>query len=379
MSMQNWIYQSTDQTNQFAIRTEGGERVASHEAYNLDNWLDHYGSKQAYLTGMDIRLTQQQLVIPIVQITVEQEECKMYLATFSVTGVQTYGFLTACKTRLVDARAAESHFYEEAVLPATLVDVFGNGLAIERLQQVRRQVAETGEDAHSLPLAEVVIDAPIPNPKRNIFCLGINYREHAFEFSQTKDESKAIPKYPIVFSKATTSVIGPEQFIKSHAEITEQLDYEAELGIVIGKEGTNISKEDAYDYIFGYTIINDVTARDLQKRHQQWLLGKSLDTFCPMGPYVVTADEIPTPVSLNIQCRVNGEVRQNSNTDYLIFDIPTIIETLSAGITLKPGDIIATGTPSGVGMGFEPPRFMKAGDVVEVEIERLGVLKNTVS
>jgi 2-keto-4-pentenoate hydratase/2-oxohepta-3-ene-1,7-dioic acid hydratase in catechol pathway len=225
----------------------------------------------------------------------------------------------------------------------------------------------------------VVLEAPIPQPKRDIICLGLNYREHAMEYTTAMEEEQNLPEYPIVFTKATTTVIGPDQKIKSHRHVTSKIDYEAELAIVIGKEGTNISKEEAYDYIFGYTIINDVSARDLQKQHSQWFLGKSLDTFGPMGPFLVTEDEIGRPVRLDVQCRVNGELRQNSNTELLIFDIPTIIETVSGGVTLKPGDIIATGTPKGVGLGFDPPKFLNEGDVVEVEIEKIGVLRNIIS
>ncbi|BCJ88534.1 fumarylacetoacetate hydrolase family protein [Effusibacillus dendaii] len=302
----------------------------------------------------------------------------MYLSTFLFQGKQTYGFLTDCQNFVVDVLAAETYTFSETRLPAALLNAIGCREAVDRLYELHDKFHEKGNHPFVIPVSEIVLQAPIPNPKRNIFCLGINYREHAYEFRQTKDEAKAVPKYPIVFSKATTTVIGPGQQINSHPEITKELDYEAELAIIIGKEGTNIGKEEAYEYIFGYTMINDVTARDLQRRDAQWLLSKSLDTFCPMGPCLVTSDEISTPVKLNIQSRVNGEIRQNSNTEYLIFDIPTIIQTVSTGITLKPGDIIATGTPSGVGMGFQPPRFLKSGDVVEVEIEKLGVLKNIV-
>lgn len=224
-------------------------------------------------------------------------------------------------------------------------------------------------------LTDVQILAPIPRPDKNIFCVGLNYRAHTEEYLGAGAQG---PTHPILFSKSPTSVIGPGAPIERHARITQELDYEAELAVIIGKTGRAIRPEDAYDYVFGYTLLNDVTARDLQRHHQQWLLGKSLDTFCPMGPYLVTSDEVPWPVALDIRCRVNGEVRQESNTRHLIFDIPTLIATISAGHTLEAGDIIATGTCAGVGMSFNPPRFLQNGDVVEVEIEGLGILQNPV-
>lgn len=302
----------------------------------------------------------------------------MYLASFLHDGKLKFGFRTTDERAIIDAVEAEKQLFSQGILPSTLQGVIEDPQAMERLKEIsKRESAISGNSI--LPLSEVILEAPIPQPKRDIVCIGLNYREHAKEYTAAMAEEQNLPKYPIVFSKATTTVIGPDQKIKSHRHVTSKIDYEAELAIVIGKEGTNISKEEIYDYIFGYTIINDVSARDLQKQHSQWFLGKSLDTFGPMGPFLVTEDEIDRPVKLNIQCRVNGEVRQNSNTELLIFDIPTIIETVSSGITLKPGDIIATGTPKGVGLGFEPPKFLNEGDVVEVEIEKIGVLKNIVS
>jgi 2-keto-4-pentenoate hydratase/2-oxohepta-3-ene-1,7-dioic acid hydratase in catechol pathway len=187
-----------------------------------------------------------------------------------------------------------------------------------------------------------------------------------------------LPKHPVVFSKPPTAVIGPEAEIDSHPGVTEQLDYEGELAVVIGKKAKSVKKERAFDYVFGYTIVNDVTARDKQRIHGQWLLGKSFDTFCPMGPVLMHKSGLQNPQDLQIETRVNGEVRLSSYTSLMIFDIPTLIATITAGTTLEPGDIIATGTPSGVGKGFKPPRFLKPGDVVEVEIEGIGVLRNRV-
>ncbi|WP_066062003.1 fumarylacetoacetate hydrolase family protein [Neobacillus soli] len=302
----------------------------------------------------------------------------MYLASFLHDGNLKFGFRTTGERAIIDAIEAEKQLFPQAILPNTLQGVIEDSRAMARLKEISQRESEVSGKA-ILPFSEVVIEAPIPQPKRDIICLGLNYREHAVEYTTAMEEAQNLPEYPIVFTKATTTVIGPNQKIKSHRHVTSKIDYEAELAIVIGKEGTNISKEEAYDYIFGYTIINDVSARDLQKQHSQWFLGKSLDTFGPMGPYLVTEDEIERPVKLDVQCRVNGEVRQNSNTELLIFDIPTIIQTVSGGVTLKPGDIIATGTPKGVGLGFDPPKFLNEGDVVEVEIEKIGILKNIVS
>jgi 2-keto-4-pentenoate hydratase/2-oxohepta-3-ene-1,7-dioic acid hydratase in catechol pathway len=207
--------------------------------------------------------------------------------------------------------------------------------------------------------------------------VGVNYREH---FSEVEDvlDNPNIPKFPVIFSKAPTTVIGPNTMVKRYAEIISQLDYEVELAVIIGTKGTKIKKEVAYDYIFGYTILNDISARDLQFRHGQWFLGKSCDTFAPMGPWIVHKSALSNPQELDIQCRINGELRQSNNTKNMIFDIPTIIETISSVITLEPGDIIATGTPSGVGLGFNPPKYLQAGDIMELWIEKIGVLTNII-
>ena len=229
----------------------------------------------------------------------------------------------------------------------------------------------------------VTLLAPIPVPRRDIICVGLNYHDHSKEFQSsgydTNTSKKAAPDHPIIFTKATTSVIGPGESIPSKNDPTNSIDYEGELGLVIGKRSRNIKKADAYGIIFGYTIINDVTARDLQNLHKQWFLGKSPDGFCPMGPAIVTADEIPDATKLKLVTKVNGEVRQDAVVSDLIFDIPTLIETITSTMTLIPGDIIATGTPVGVGIGFNPPKFMKSGDKVSVAISGLGELNNNVS
>jgi 2-keto-4-pentenoate hydratase/2-oxohepta-3-ene-1,7-dioic acid hydratase in catechol pathway len=234
-----------------------------------------------------------------------------------------------------------------------------------------------------LTQSEVELLAPIPRPARNIFCVGKNYSNHANEFSGSgfdaghSESADAIPKYPIIFTKPPQTVVGHGAKVWAAATVSDSLDYEAELAVIIGKGGRGIRKVKAMSHVWGYTIVNDVTARDWQKRHKQWFLGKSFDTFCPMGPLAVSADEVNAG-NLDVKCWINGELRQNANTKDLIFDVPTLIETISAGITLYPGDIIATGTPEGVGIGFKPPKFLKAGDRMAIEIQGLGRLENEI-
>lgn len=226
--------------------------------------------------------------------------------------------------------------------------------------------------------------APIPRPSRNVMCIGKNYYEHAKEFTKSgfdtsaKSSADAIPSLPIVFTKVPETVIGDGATILYPDGVSDALDYEAELGVIIGTGGRHIPRAQAYSHIFGYTIINDVTARDLQKSHKQWFIGKSLDTFCPMGPWIVTPTEHFDASRLDIRCWVNGELRQSANTRDMIFDVPTLIEILSARMTLMPGDVIATGTPAGVGIGFTPPKYLKPGDVIEIEIAGIGRLTNRV-
>ena len=251
-------------------------------------------------------------------------------------------------------------------------------LAVIELEQAGKPPEPDGVQRK---LSEVRLLAPVPRPHRNIFCVGKNYHAHAEEFASSGFDSSAangsVPKAPIIFSKVPESVSGPGAPIPLDERVTQAVDYEAELAVIIGRGGRAISKEQALEHVWGYTIVNDVTARDLQGRHSQWLIGKSQDGFCPMGPCAVRAEDFNLSDSL-VTCRVNGEPRQEASTSQLIFDVPTLIETLSAGITLMPGDVIATGTPAGVGIGFDPPRYLKPGDVVEVEIEGIGVLKNSV-
>ena len=232
------------------------------------------------------------------------------------------------------------------------------------------------------PVAEdAVLCAPIPRPPKNIFCVGKNYHEHAKEFAGSGFDASArevVPEAPVVFSKPATAIIASRETIPAHLDPTGSTDYEGELAVVIGQGGRGIPAAAALKHVFGYTIVNDVTARTLQHRHRQWVLGKGIDGFCPMGPAILTADAVPDPKALRVVTHVNGEKRQDAPVADLIFDIPTLIAAISAGITLEPGDVIATGTPVGVGIGFTPPKFLKAGDVVRVEIAGIGVLENPV-
>ena len=250
-------------------------------------------------------------------------------------------------------------------------------------------IIEMMADGQTLPamgqavaLKDVCLLAPIPKPRRNIFCVGKNYLDHVKEIKDSKlGEAQGsmanLPKHPVVFSKVPEAVIATRVGIDSHPAATQEMDYEAELAVVIAKKGKAITKADAMKHVWGYTIINDVSARDVQAKHVQFHIGKSFDTFCPMGPWLVSADELDEK-NTKIQCWVNGELRQDGNTNQMIFDIPTVIESISAGMTLYPGDVIATGTPSGVGMGFKPPRFLKKGDSVKIQIDGIGVLENPV-
>ena len=248
------------------------------------------------------------------------------------------------------------------------------------VQRARRAV-KSGEGR--LALESVKLHAPFPRPAKNILCVGKNYHDHAREFHASGFDASAgtdaIPELPIIFTKWPNSVIGPGEAIPSANDYTSSTDYEGELTVVIGEGGRNISQKNAYKHVYGYTIVNDATARTLQNQHKQWFLGKSLDGYCPMGPCIVTADEIDDVTQLRLLTKVNGEVRQDAYVSQLIFDIPTLIETLSRVMTLEPGDLIATGTCAGVGIGFDPPRFLKPGDVVDITIEPIGTLSNPVS
>jgi 2-keto-4-pentenoate hydratase/2-oxohepta-3-ene-1,7-dioic acid hydratase in catechol pathway len=243
-----------------------------------------------------------------------------------------------------------------------------------------RAAVKSGEGR--IAFGGVKLHAPIPRPAKNILCVGKNYHEHAKEFHNSGFDASAgkdaIPDLPIMFTKWPNSVIAQGEPIPSYLDFTNSTDYEGELTVVIGQGGRGIAKKDAFDHVYGYTIINDATARTLQNQHKQWFLGKSLDGYCPMGPCIVTADEVPDVTALQLVTRVNGEVRQNAPVSQLIFDIPTLIETLSRVMTLEPGDLIATGTCAGVGIGFNPPKFLHKGDRVAITIEPIGTLENPV-
>jgi 2-keto-4-pentenoate hydratase/2-oxohepta-3-ene-1,7-dioic acid hydratase in catechol pathway len=227
-------------------------------------------------------------------------------------------------------------------------------------------------------LSEIRWHAPIPRPRKNVICLGMNYAEHVREAAGAMKREVRIPTSPVYFTKATTSVIGPFDDVRVDRTATQQVDWEAELGVIIGIGGRNIPRDRALRHVFGYTVINDVSARDLQKQHLQFFKGKSLDTFCPMGPLVVTADEFGDPQNKAVKLRVNGVAKQNGHTRDMIFPVDAIIESFSKGLTLEPGDVFSTGTPDGVGMGRSPQEWLQDGDVMETEIEGIGVMRNKV-
>ena len=278
---------------------------------------------------------------------------------------------------VMDVKKAEAKLFELETLPNSLSECINMGdKFVEHVKQLLDWAEKKEEDRGSYvyPLSDVTLHAPIPKPTKNIMCVGKNYQDHVMEMGSAAD----IPKDVMIFTKAPTSVVGHEADILLHEDVTSELDYEGELAIVIGKTGKNIAPEEVHDYIFGYTILNDITARDLQKKHKQFFIGKSLDTTCPMGPYIVHKSVIKDHGALHVGTKVNGEVRQSASTELMIFPIEDIVSTLSKGMTLEAGDIIATGTPSGVGKGFEPPKFLASGDQVEVTIEPIGTLSNRV-
>lgn len=296
----------------------------------------------------------------------------MKLVTFSDAAGPRVGVLEESSGTVVDLSAAAP------ALPREMTAFVGAGAAA--LGAAR---AALGSGQGRLSIDSVRLEAPFPRPAKNILCVGKNYHEHAKEFHQSGFDASAgkdaIPDVPIIFTKWPNSVIGPNRAIPGSEDPTASVDYEGELTVVIGRTARRVRKADALSHVYGYTIINDATARTLQHRHKQWFLGKSLDGFCPMGPCIVTADEIPDPTRLRLQTRVNGELRQDAPVSDLIFDIPTLIEEISALMTLEPGDLIATGTCAGVGIGFTPPRYLVAGDVVSITIEPIGTLVNPVA
>lgn len=300
----------------------------------------------------------------------------MKFVTYRRNNQEHIGLIDEQNTSVLELRTAEEICLGSCIIPDRMLDCIAMG---ESFLSKVRQLKETAfshsrKNEFLLSMEEVELLAPIPRPAKNIFCVGKNYAAHAIEMGSKED----IPDQIIVFTKATTTVIGPGKEVDPHLDVTGQLDYEGELAVVIGKKGKNIRPEEALDHVFGYTIINDVTARDLQERHRQYFLGKSLDTTCPMGPWIVHASVIENPNKLHIETRINGEIRQSSYTENFIFLVEKIISILSSGMTLEPGDIIATGTPAGVGKGMNPPQFLKPGDTMEITVEKIGKLINRI-
>jgi len=277
------------------------------------------------------------------------------------------------KHQIIDV-AADARARGAKLKVDTMLDIIAGG---EPVMALLREI-EAAPKTPPVMLNQVLLKAPIPRTSKNVFCVGWNYLEHFEEGGKKLEDKRELPKWPVFFSKAPTAINGPYDAIPFDANVSTQLDWEVELGVIIGKAGKNISEADAMSHIFGYTAINDVTWRDIQRRHGgQWDKGKSLDGTCPMGPCIVTADSID-PANLNLECRVSGVVKQKSNTKHLYFKIPRLIHDLSIGQTLEPGDVISTGTPEGVGFARTPPEFMKDGDLLETEVEGIGVMRNPI-
>ena len=286
----------------------------------------------------------------------------MKLVTYQYDGIERVGALTPDGAAILPLPYPDMNTLIES---ASFADLLSAASAAE-------------SSGASVPAAEAVLLAPIPRPRQDIICLGMNYRDHLTEAANYDSAFAKERPVTVYFSKRVSQAVAPEGFIERHAGLTERLDYENELAVILGKTARDVKAADAADYIFGYTIVNDVSAREVQTAHKQFYFGKSLDGFTPMGPCITTADEIAFPPALTLTTLVNGELRQNSNTSLLLNSIAEIIEELSSGITLLPGTIIATGTPAGVGMGFETPKFLASGDVVACTIEGIGTLRNTV-
>lgn len=263
-------------------------------------------------------------------------------------------------------------------LPDNMLDFIDAApVSLERTRELLSKFEGNWPLNVATPVANVRLLAPIPRPRKNIFGIGLNYVDHVAESARTLDTSKDLPKQPVVFSKPPTTVIGPGDAIEHNALITQQLDWEVELAVIIGSTCRRVSEDEAMSKVFGYTVINDISARDC-RRAGQWIFSKGQDTFAPMGPYIVTADEVADPHNLDLWLKVNGQIKQNSNTRHLLFKIPALIADISSAITLEPGDIIATGTPSGVGAGMDPQEWLWPGDVVELGVESIGTLRNPV-
>jgi 2-keto-4-pentenoate hydratase/2-oxohepta-3-ene-1,7-dioic acid hydratase in catechol pathway len=300
----------------------------------------------------------------------------MRVATFRSGGNLRLGVVRG--EQVVDvARAAESAGRGDLAGAASgmLALIAGGDEALAALAEV----TEHAPDDALLPLATVELAAPIPRPRKNVFCVGRNYAEHAAESLRAIGQEVKLPQFPNIFTKAVTAVIGPNSDIALDASVSEKIDWEVELAVIVGSGERHVPREDALRHVWGYTVLNDVSARDIQNRPgAQWFLGKSLDGSCPMGPWIVTADELRDPTNLRLRLLVNSEVKQEDTTANMLFDIPALLAEISRFITLEPGDILATGTPSGVGFARTPPEFLKPGDVMESEIEGIGTMRNRV-
>ena len=292
----------------------------------------------------------------------------MRFCTYQVGGEPRVGIVA--ENGVVDLRALARRRRLPSV-PGDMLALVAGTPTLELRALAREAAAWVRAGREAIPLARARLLAPIPRPRKNIMCMGRNYAEHA------REGGNPPPEVPVFFTKPPTAVVGPEAPVTRHA-VTEQLDYEVELVAVIGRRARNVGPERALDHVFGYTVMNDVTARDLQRRHLQWFKGKSLDTFAPLGPWIVHRSAIPDPQRLRLSMRINGEVRQESTTASMIFTVAQLISVLSMGMTLEPGDLLATGTPEGVAMGMTPPKWLQPGDVMEAEVEGIGVLRNRV-
>jgi 2-keto-4-pentenoate hydratase/2-oxohepta-3-ene-1,7-dioic acid hydratase in catechol pathway len=299
----------------------------------------------------------------------------MKLITFQNRALETRLGVLAGDFAVDIARLGEA---AGVALPGNMLDFIDAApVSLARTAQLLKQFEGNWPVNVATPAANVRLLAPIPRPRKNIFGIGLNYVEHVAESARTLDTSKDLPKQPVVFSKPPTTVIGPDDVIRHNARITQQMDWEVELAVVIGSTCRQVGEDQAMSKIFGYTVINDVSARDC-RRAGQWIFSKGQDSYAPMGPYIVTADEIEDPHNLDLWLKVNGKVKQQSNTRHMLFKIPALIADISAAITLEPGDIIATGTPSGVGAGMDPQEWLWPGDVVELGVEKVGTLRNPV-
>ena len=303
----------------------------------------------------------------------------MKLVTFNGGNEDRVGVLLGEKTVLDIARACgEAASADTARLKSLAGDMLGVIRGGSRVCEALGKLMDNPPESAMVDLSDVTVRAPIPRPERNVFCVGRNYLAHVREGDRTRNQETTLPEWPQFFTKPPQAVIGPEETIPSYQGFTKCLDYEVELAIVIGTEGRDIAEGDAMAHVFGATIGNDITARDVQRRHVQWFKGKGLDRSCPLGPWIVTRDELD-PTDLELSLRVNGELRQQNRTSNMIFPIPTIISQLSAGMTLYPGDIILTGTPEGVGYAMDPPRCLLPSDDVVATIEGIGFLRNRVA